>query len=91
MTCLDADINQVKKMGFEVRESWDRLIEGLEFLETAELDLDLGAMRIRTSLPVLDRYSPLNYTLAQCLHWDLASRKGPETCARLSLEQVHIL
>jgi hypothetical protein len=85
---------QVKKMGHEIDGillSKDRLIKGMDFLETAELDLNLGAMGIKTSLPVLDRYSPLSYAVVQYIHWDLARHKGAETCTRFSLEQVHIL
>ena len=51
---------EIMKMGHELEGvilSWNRLIHGMEFQETAELELDLGAMGIRTSLAVLDRYS----------------------------------
>ena len=63
----------------------------MEFLETAELDLNLGAMGLRTHLPVLDRYSPLSYSVAQYVHWELAPHRGAETCNRVSLENVQIL
>ena len=66
--------------------SKDKLIKGMDFLETAELDLNLGAMGIKTSLPVLDRYSPLSYAVVQYIHRDLASHKGTETSTRFSLE-----
>ena len=62
---------EVKKMGYEVEGvllSRDRLNHGREFQETVVLDLDLGAMGIRTFLPVLDQYSPLSYTIAQYIH-----------------------
>ena len=42
-----------------------RIMQGMEFLETAKVDVDLGAMGIRTSLPVLDRQSPLSYAITQ--------------------------
>ena len=63
-------------MGYEVEGvtlSRDRLIHGMEFQETAELELDLGAMGIRTFLPVLDRYSPLSYSIAQHIQHSQAS------------------
>ena len=63
----------------------------MQFLETAELDLDLGAMGIKTHLPVLDRFSPLSYCIALYVHWSLASHRGAESCARISLETVHIM
>jgi hypothetical protein len=68
-----------------------RIMQGMEFLETAKLDLDLGAMGIRTSLPVLDRHSPLSYAIAQHVHWDLAPHRGAEMFARVSLENVQII
>ena len=85
---------EIKRLGFEVEGvllSKDRLVQGMDFMETAELDLNLGAMGIRTSLPLLDRYSPLSYSIAQHVHWDLGKHRGPESCSRLSLEQVHIM
>ena len=85
---------QIKKMGYEVEGvllSKDRLKQGMDFVQTAELDLKLGAMGIQTSLPLLDRYSPLSYAVSQYIHWDIARHKGAETCTRLSLEHVHIL
>ena len=45
-----------------------RIMQGMEFLETAKVEVDLGAMGIRTSLPVLDRHSPLSYAIAQHVH-----------------------
>ena len=53
-----------------------RVLQGMEFLETAVVDVDLGAMGIRTSLPVMDRHSPLCYAIAQHVHWDLAPHRG---------------
>ena len=46
-----------------------RIMQGIEFLETAKVDL--GAMGIRTSLPMLDRHSPLSYAIVQHVNWDL--------------------
>ena len=68
-------------------------MQGMEFLETAEVDVDvgMGAMGIRTSLPVLDRHSPLSYAFAHHVHWDLAMHRGAETCDRMSLENVYII
>jgi hypothetical protein len=42
-----------------------RIMQGMEFMETAEVDVDLGSMGIRASLPILDRHSPLIYSIAQ--------------------------
>ena len=85
---------QIKKSCYEVEGvllSRDRLLQGMDFIQTAELDLNLGAMGIKTSLPVLDRYSPLSYSIARYIHHDVAKHRGAETCTRLSLGHVHIL
>lgn len=81
---------QVKvKLGLTWAIAWEEICfdssnnQGMEFLETAEVDVDLGAMGIRTSLPVLDRYSPLSYSIAQYVHWDLSVHRGAEACARV--------
>ena len=58
----------MSRIGVEIEGvllSKGRLLQGMEFLETAVVDVDLGAMGIRTSLPVLDRHSPLSYSIAQ--------------------------
>ena len=66
-----------------------RIMQGIEFFETAKVDL--GAMGIRTSLPMLDRHSPLSYAIVQHVNWDLSPHRGAETCARECLENVHII
>ena len=69
-----------------------RLLDGMNFLETADLDtLNLGNLGVRTMIPVVDRYSPLAYALAQHFHWNVALHKGFETCLRVSLEHVYIM
>ena len=69
-----------------------RLIQGMNFLETADLDtLNLGDIGLKTRIPVLDRYSPLAYSVALYIHWKIAKHKGIESCLRMSLEHVHIL
>jgi hypothetical protein len=62
---------QIKKMGYVVEGVLlynDRLTQGMDFVQTAELNLNLGAMGIQTSLPILDRYSPLSYAVSQYIH-----------------------
>ena len=84
----------LKKIGYEmdgVILSRGRIMQGMEFMETTEIDVDLGSMGIIASLPVLDRHSLLSYSIAQHVHWILAPHRGVETCNRVSLENVHIL
>ena len=48
-------------------------------------------LRLRSHLPVIDRHSPLAYAIGNYVHWSLAQHRGPETCSRISLENVHII
>ena len=69
-----------------------RIIDGMNFIETADLDtLNLGSLCIKTKIPVIDRFSPLAYSIAQHFHWTVMQHKGVESCHRYSLEHVHIL
>ena len=69
-----------------------RLVDGMNFVETGGLDMgDLGELGIQVKVPVLDRHSPLSYSIANHVHWNKAKHKGMETCSNISLEKVHIL
>ena len=69
-----------------------RIIDGMNFLETADLDtLNLGSIGVKTMIPVIDRFSPLAYSIAQHIHWTVARHRGMETCLRMSLEHVKVL
>ena len=75
-----------------VRLSVGRIIDGMNFIETSDLDtLNLGDLGIKTMIPVLDRFSPVAYSIAQHLHWNVVKHRGMETCLRVSLQHVHIL
>ena len=72
--------------------SKSRIIQGMNFLETADMDtLNLDSIGLKTRIPVLDRFSPIAYSISQYIHWNVAHHKGMETCLRMSLEHVHIL
>ena len=85
----------VKKYTVEKNDilfSKGRLIDGMTLMESGGLDIaDLGELGINVKVPVLDRYSPLSYSIADHVHWKLTKHKGMETCSRKSLEKVHIL
>ena len=69
-----------------------RIIDGMNFMETADLDtLNLGSIGVKTMIPVIDRFSPLAYSVAQHIHWTVAKHRGMESCLRMSLEHVHIM
>ena len=60
--------------------SRSRIHEGQNFSETAELDfVKLGTLGINVSIPVIDRYSPLVYSIRQHIHWVIAKHKRVET------------
>ena len=84
----------LKKIGYEmdgVVLSRGQIMQGMEFMETTEIDVDLGSMGIIASLPVLDRHSLLSYSIAQHVHWILAPHRDVETGNIVSLENMHII
>ena len=69
-----------------------RLLDGISFSETGEFgDFNLGSLGVKVNVPVLERYSPLSYSIAQYVHWQVGRHRGIETSNRLSLEQVSII
>ena len=69
-----------------------RIIDGMNFLQSSDLEnLNLGSLGIKSMIPIIDRFSPLAYSIAQHIHWTVANHKGMETCQRISLEHVNIL
>ena len=69
-----------------------RIIDGMNFSQTGGIEVtDLGNLGLKSHLPLVDRYSPLAYALSNHVHWTLANHRGPETCNRLSLENVLII
>ena len=85
-------VNRKSIMKDGVLLSRGRILDGMNFIETADLDtLHLGSLGIKTMIPVIDRFSPLAYSLGQHFHWTVAKHRGFETCLRISLQHVHIL
>ena len=69
-----------------------RLIDGMNFVETGELgNFNLGSLGVKVNIPVLERFSPLSYSIAQHVHWTVGRHRGIETNNRLSLEHVSII
>ena len=71
--------------------SKNRMLDCLDYIYTGELNVDLGSLGIKANTPVLDRYSPLAYSVAQHVHWKLAPHRGMETHHRVALEHVFIM
>ena len=69
-----------------------RIMDGMNFVQTGGLEIsDLGNLGIKAHISVVDRQSPLAYSIANHDHWNLAKHRGMETCNRISLEHVNIL
>ena len=71
-----------------------RLLEGMDFIETGELgNSNVGSLGVKVNTPVLDRYSPLSYCIAQHIHHNhtIGRHRGIETSNRISLEHVTIV
>ena len=69
-----------------------RLLDGMNFVETGDFgDFNLGSLGIKVNIPLLDRFSPLSYSIAQHIHWTVGRHRGIETNNRLSLEHVSIM
>ena len=71
--------------------SKSRMVAGLDYVHTGELNLNLGSLGLKVNSPVVDRFSPLAYSIAQHVHWELAPHRGMEMHNRISLEHVYIL
>ena len=72
--------------------SKSRILDSMNFVETGGLELpDLKLIGLKSSVPVIDRFSPLAYCIANYVHWCMAKHKGVETCNRISLCHVFIL
>ena len=72
--------------------SKSRILSGLSFAELGGLELsDLPVLGINSSIPIVDRFSPLAYAISQHVHWNVAHHKGIETCHRYSLQNSCIL
>ena len=72
--------------------SSDRYLNGMRFVEIGNFQPgDLQALGVKSKVPVLDRYSPLSYCIAQHVHWSLSAHRGAETCYRESLQHCYII
>ena len=81
----------VEKQGILYNRS--RLMDGQRFAQTAGFgDISgLLATGIHVFSPVIDRWSPLAYSIANWIHTDIAKHAGFETCLRHSHNHVFIL
>ena len=86
----------LSKIAFEkngILFSRSRLLDGQRFQEAGGLeDLHiLDELNIREFTPILDRFSPLSYSIADYIHRSIAKHKGYENCYRESLNYCFII
>ena len=86
----------LNKISFEkngILFSRTRLLDGQRFQETGGLeDLNiLNDLNIRVFTPVVERYSPLSYSIADYIHRVISKHKGYENCYRESLNYCFII
>lgn len=87
-------VGYIKKHMIEQEDillSRNRMTTGLDYVHTGELNINLGSLGIKVQAPVIDRFSPLAYSIGQHVHWKLAPHRGVETQNRISLEHVSII
>ena len=66
-------IDRIAIMKDDVLVSRGRILDGMNFSQTGGLEfLDLKLMGIQAHVPVIDRFSPLAYSIATYVHWSLA-------------------
>ena len=73
--------------------SRSRILEGQRFVltggfESSSLGLEVG---LNVNTPLIDRYSPIAYSIASFIHQQVANHAGIETCIRMSLSFCHII
>ena len=72
--------------------SQNRLVDGMRFAQMGDLNIsDLQQMGVKPHVPVLDRFSPLSYSIARHIHDNIALHRGIETCNRFSLQYTFIM
>ena len=86
----------VKKVGVmkdNILYCRSRIHDGQRLIQTGDVNLESfgGDIGLNLMTPLIDRYSPIAYSVAMYIHNVIGSHAGFETCYRLSLEFCHIL
>ena len=85
-------VEKVGVMESGILYSKNRILDSMNYVETAGIEFhDLSSFGIKAKVPIVDRYSPLAYSLANHVHWKLAKHRGVETCNRMCLSHVNII
>ena len=88
--------DKIMKIGVEkegVLFSRSRILEGQRFILAGDLKNSNILMEANLNFftPVVDRFSPLAYSIAMYVHYELMKHAGEETCYRCSLGHCHII
>ena len=90
--CKKEFVNRISTETEGVLLSKGRLLDCMNYRDTGELSgIILDDLGVKSNLPVIERYSPLAYSIADHLHWNVAVHRGVETCTRVSKENVFII
>ena len=70
-----------------------RIMDGQRFLVSGDFDQKALGLDINLNLwtPLIDRYSPIAYSIALYIHIEICKHAGFETCYRTSLGLCHII
>ena len=70
-----------------------RIQDGQRLLQLGDYHVESLGEELGLSLmtPLIDRYSPIAYSIAKFIHENVAIHSGYETCVRMSLEYCHII
>ena len=81
----------VEKQGILYCKS--RIMDGQRFISAGGFDVNSLGMEVQLDMmtPMLDRYSPIAYSIANFIHHEVGKHAGFETSYRLSLGYCHII
>ena len=88
----DKSIQKIAVEQDSILFSKNRILDTMNFTEIGELGLsDLPVMGLKSHVPIIDRHSPLAYSIGQHIHWNVSHHRGIETCNRFSLQNCLIM
>ena len=70
-----------------------RIMDGQRFVSAGGFERNSLGLEVQLNMmtPLLDRYSPIAYSVANYVHHELGKHAGYETCFRISLGYCHVI
>ena len=70
-----------------------RIMDGQRFISAGGFEKNSLGLEVQLNMmtPLLDRYSPIAYSVANYVHHELGKHAGYETCFRISLGYCHVI